>query len=116
DMAALAREVDRSSRQLSRIFASRYGTTPGRFLADQRADHARQLLAEGHDVLSAAVKAGYSGPGRLHEAMVVRLGLTPGELRAEGDGVRIAFGVFQMARRIALLAATHRGICAIRFS
>src|SRR5690606_35870708 len=68
DMAALAREVDRSSRQLSRIFASRYGTTPGRFLADQRADHARQLLAEGHDVLSAAVKAGYSGPGRLHEA------------------------------------------------
>lgn len=116
DLDALADQVDRSPRQLSRIFASRFGTTPARFLADQRAGRARQLLVQGHDVLSAAVKAGYSGPGRLHEAMVVRVGMTPGELRAGGGGARIAFGVFQVAARLVLLAATHRGICAIRIS
>ncbi len=103
-----------SARQLSRVFVARYGTTPARYLADRRAEWARALLESGHDVLGAAARAGYSGPGRLHDAFVVRLGMTPGEVRAGGKDVRIAFGVFGTPVGLALIARTPRGICAIR--
>ncbi len=114
DWNEVASRFGLSLRQLSRVFTARHGTTPARYLADRRAERARELLQTGHDVLSAAVHAGYSGPGRLHDAIVMRIGMTPGEVRTGGKDVRIAFGVFSTPVGLALIARTPRGICAIR--
>lgn len=114
DWEAFAEECGLGRRRLERLFRRRFGTSPGRFWADLRAEAAEALLRSGHDVLTAAVASGHSGPGRLHEAMLARRGMTPGELRALGRGVRIAFAVFDTPLGPALLAATERGLCALR--
>jgi AraC family transcriptional regulator of adaptative response/methylated-DNA-[protein]-cysteine methyltransferase len=83
-------------------------------MCDLRTQAAETLLAQGHDVLSAAVRAGFSGPGRLHEALVTRRGITPGEARTGAAGVRVAYGLFDSPLGIVLLAATPRGLCSLR--
>jgi len=103
-----------SRRQTERLFRERYLTSPARYFRDCQCDRARLLLREGDDVLSVATKAGFASLGRLHDAVIVRSGMTPGELRRGGEGVQIDFGFFQTQIGVVLLAATKRGLCALR--
>ncbi len=100
-------------RQLDRRFRETFLCTPGALFREARAARAERLLRDGHDVLNAAVRAGYSGPGRLHDAMVRERGLTPGEVRVRGRGVAVRFGFFDTPLGIVLMAATARGLCAL---
>jgi AraC family transcriptional regulator of adaptative response/methylated-DNA-[protein]-cysteine methyltransferase len=62
-------------------------------------------------VLEAALDAGLSGPGRLHDLFVTCEAVTPGEYKARGDGVRIAFGVHDSPFGRCLIGQTERGVC-----
>lgn len=111
DWDRIERATGRGRRQVNRAFAEAFAATPTRHFADLRAGRAEELLAQGHDVLTAAVQAGYSGPGRLHDALVARRGMTPGQARAEGAGVRIAWTVAETPLGPVAVAATERGLC-----
>lgn len=102
-----------SRRQTERKFREHYLTSPARYFRDRQTERAGTLLEQGDDVLSASTKSGFASPGRLHDAMVVRYGLTPGEVRKKGDGVTINFGFFKTPIGIVLLAATKRGLCSV---
>ncbi|MBI1289725.1 methylated-DNA--[protein]-cysteine S-methyltransferase [bacterium] len=97
-------------RQLDRRFRETTGLTPGELFRTLRAAEAQRLLADGVDVLNAAHQSGFSGPGRLHDAMARRTGMTPGELRRLGEGVTIRFGFFGTPLGVVLLGATERGL------
>lgn len=114
DWAAIAARCHIGRRQLERLFRARFATTPARYWADLKAEAAEMLLRSGHDVLTAAAVSGHSGPGRLHEAMLARRGMTPGQVRALGGGVRIGYGAFDTPLGPVLMAATGRGLCALR--
>lgn len=114
DWRRLQLVAHRSRRQIDRVFRARFESSPAQYMRALRTASAEQLLASGHDVLNAAVKAGFSGPGRLHDALVARRGLSPGEIRRAGAGLRVAFGVFATPIGAVLLAATQRGICCLR--
>lgn len=114
DWRRLSRATGIARRQMERLFRTHFLTSPMRFWADLRSAEAEALLRGGHDVLDAAVRAGFSGPGRLHDAVVARRGVTPGELRSGGRGLRIAVGTFDTPLGWVLLAATARGLCALR--
>ncbi len=103
-----------SRRQTERLFREKYFTSPARYFRDCQWDRARQLLLEGDDVLSASTKAGFTSPGRLHDAVLARSGMTPGELRRRGAGVHIDFGFFHTQLGVVQLAATRRGLCSLR--
>ncbi len=103
-----------SRRQTERRFRDRFLTSPARYFRDCQWDCARRLLKEGNDVLSASTRAGFASPGRLHDAVLARSGLTPGEMRRGGAGVHIDFGFFQTQIGIVLLAATKRGLSSLR--
>ena len=100
-------------RQTERKFRDRFLTSPARYFRDIQSDIAEELLTNGEDVLSASTKSGFTSPGRLHDATVVRYGLTPGELRRRGAGVTINFGFFQTPIGVVLIGATTRGICTL---
>ena len=102
-----------SRRQTERLFREKYFTSPARYFRDCQWDRARQLLLEGDDVLSASTKAGFASPGRLHDAVLARSGMTPGELRRRGAGVHIDFGFFHTQLGVVLVAATKRGMCSL---
>lgn len=97
-------------RHTERRFRDIYLTSPARYFRDCQAEIAGELLARGDDVLSASVKSGFASPGRLHDAVVTRYGMTPGEVRQKGEGVMIYYGFFTVQVGLALIGATQRGL------
>ena len=86
-LAEIARHVGLSEYHFHRLFTRWAGISPKRFLQYLTASFARERLRESGGMLSAALDAGLSGPGRLHDLIVNVYAVTPGELRAEGAGV-----------------------------
>jgi AraC family transcriptional regulator, regulatory protein of adaptative response / methylated-DNA-[protein]-cysteine methyltransferase len=103
-----------SRRQTERRFRDKFLTSPARFFRDCQWECARKLLLEGTDVLTASVRAGFASPGRLHDAVVVRSGFTPGEFRRRGAGVHLDFGFFETQVGIVMIAATKRGLSTLK--
>lgn len=103
-----------SRRQTERRFRERFLTSPARYFRDCQTERAEQLLQNGADVLSAASDSGFASAGRLHDALVQRRGVTPGEVRRKGAGVTIDYGFFDTQIGVVLIAATERGLCALR--
>ena len=66
-------------------------------------------------MLNASLSAGLSSPGRLHDLLVTCEGITPGEARALGAGVRIRHGERDTALGRAFVGITERGVCHLRF-
>jgi AraC family transcriptional regulator of adaptative response/methylated-DNA-[protein]-cysteine methyltransferase len=111
---ALQRLAHVGPRQIDRLLHERFLTTAQRHMTELRTERAARLLAGGEDVLSAALQAGFSGPGRLHDALVAHRGLTPGEIRRHGSGAQIAWGLFATPLGHTLLGATERGLAWVR--
>ena len=107
----LLKTAPTSRRQTERLFRERFLTSPGRYFRDCQQDKAFVLLSGGKDVLSAAMEAGFASTGRLHDAVVSRRGMTPGEIRRRGAGVTIRYAFFDTPLGSALICATERGKC-----
>ncbi len=111
----VARQVGLSEYHFHRLFSRWAGVSPKRFLQFLTADYARRLLRESANVLDAAHETGLTGPGRLHDLIVNVYAMTPGELKEEGAGLTIRFGVHPSPFGDCLVAVTDRGICAVSF-
>ncbi|MBL8416505.1 MAG: methylated-DNA--[protein]-cysteine S-methyltransferase [Propionivibrio sp.] len=112
----IAAHIGLSPFHLQRIFSTWAGISPKRFLQYLTRDHARSLLRQSHDVLAAAHASGLSGPARLHDLMIACDAVTPGEVRALGEGLEITygFGLTPLGRVIA--GTTQRGLCHLHFT
>ena len=75
----------------------------------------KQLLLEGNNVFDAALNAGLSGPGRLHDLCVTLEAASPGEMKNGGAGMQIDYGFAGTPFGEALIAETERGICHLSF-
>lgn len=114
-LAEIAAAVHVSEFHLQRLFSAWAGLSPKRFLQYLTKEHARQALRASAGVLDAALEAGLSGPGRLHDLMVSCEALTPGEIRAQGAGVELRHGVAATPLGAALFGWTPRGLCHLAF-
>jgi AraC family transcriptional regulator of adaptative response/methylated-DNA-[protein]-cysteine methyltransferase len=115
-LARLSEELGVSEFHLQRVFGEWAGVSPKRFMQFVSKERALAALQTEHDVLSASLAAGLSSPGRLHDLMVSCEGVTPGEARALGAGVRIRHGAHETALGRAFVGQTERGICHLRFT
>lgn len=111
----VARHVGLSASHLQRLFSEWVGISPKRFLQFLTKEHAKTLLRESRDVMSAAIESGLSGPGRLHDLMVQCEALTPGEMGARGEGLVIRYGFTTSPFGTIIIGTTARGICHLRF-
>jgi AraC family transcriptional regulator of adaptative response/methylated-DNA-[protein]-cysteine methyltransferase len=111
-LADVARHVGQSEFHLQRVFSAWAGISPKRFLQALSVEHARAALADNRvDVLSAALNAGFSGPGRLHDAMVAVEAMTPGEVKRGGADIDIVWGTAQSPFGPLVVGRTTRGVC-----
>lgn len=110
-----ARAAGMSAFHFQRIFTRWAGVSPKQFLQHLSVSDAKARLAEGASVLDAALDAGFSGPGRLHDSLVRIEAVTPGEYRSGLEGVSIHFGFHDSPFGEALLMVTERGLCALGF-
>jgi AraC family transcriptional regulator of adaptative response/methylated-DNA-[protein]-cysteine methyltransferase len=91
-LSALAAALEVSPHHLQRTFQAWAGVSPKQFLKSLTRQAAMQRLVAGDTVLDASMAVGLSGPGRLHDLLITTEALTPGEIRARGAGVRLAYG------------------------
>src|SRR5213594_2330663 len=89
EMAAVA---SLSESHFHRLFRRWAGVTPKDFLQCLTAQFAKERLRESVSVLEAALEAGLSGPGRLHDLMVTLEAASPGEWKRRGADSLGVFG------------------------
>jgi AraC family transcriptional regulator of adaptative response/methylated-DNA-[protein]-cysteine methyltransferase len=114
-LGELAAHVGLSPHHLQRVFRTAVGLSPKRFLQFATAVRARRALEEEGNLLRAAWGAGLSGPGRLHDLMVSVHAMTPAEVRGQGRGVRLRWGVHHSPVGPCVLAASERGLAVLEF-
>jgi AraC family transcriptional regulator, regulatory protein of adaptative response / methylated-DNA-[protein]-cysteine methyltransferase len=114
-LSMLADRLGISEFHLQRVFTEWAGVSPKRFMQFISKERALAALRSERDVLSASFTAGLSSPGRLHDLVVTCEGVTPGEVRALGVGVRIRYGARPTVLGHAFIGLTDRGICHLRF-
>jgi AraC family transcriptional regulator, regulatory protein of adaptative response / methylated-DNA-[protein]-cysteine methyltransferase len=115
DLSALASAAGLSPFHFHRLFSTWVGVTPKDFLQCLTLEHVKQLLRAGDNVFDAAINAGLSGPGRLHDLCVTLEAASPGEMKTGGAGIQIDFGIAETPFGEALIAESRRGICHLTF-
>jgi AraC family transcriptional regulator of adaptative response/methylated-DNA-[protein]-cysteine methyltransferase len=112
-LAVLAKAAGMSRFHFHRVFKSVTGVTPKAYATAQRTRRVRDALTERGSVTAAIYDAGFNSSGRFYAAAPGVLGMTPRDFRAGGTGAAIRFAVGQCSLGAILVAATHKGICAI---
>jgi AraC family transcriptional regulator of adaptative response/methylated-DNA-[protein]-cysteine methyltransferase len=100
---------------LQRLFKRATGLSPREYQSARRMQQVKSGLRKGHDVTTALYDAGFGSPSRLYEKAPQQLGMTPGEYRRGGLGAKIRFTIVPTPLGRMLVAATDRGLCAVRF-
>lgn len=115
DLAALAAHAGLSPYHFHRLFSAWAAVTPKDFLQCLTVAHAKALLRRGDSVLAAALGAGLSGPGRLHDLCVTLEAASPGELKSGGAGWTLDAGYADSPFGTCLIAEGPRGVCHVGF-
>jgi len=115
DLNELAAAAGLSPFHFHRLFSAWAGVTPKGFLQCLTLEHVKVLLRAGENVFDAAINAGLSGPGRLHDLCVTLEAASPGEMKNGGAGMQIDYGFTETPFGEALIAETERGICHLSF-
>ena len=114
-LSDLAAASGLSESHFHRLFRRWAGVTPKDFLQCLTVEHAKRRLRESASVLEAALEAGLSGPGRLHDLLVTLEAASPGEYKQGGQGLLIEWGVAESPLGRCSVGWNARGICHLAF-
>ncbi|WP_421980466.1 methylated-DNA--[protein]-cysteine S-methyltransferase [Roseibium sp.] len=112
----LAKEAGLQPIQLQRVFSRWAGLTPKQFLQAITLDHAKALLRDSASVLDASYEVGLSGSSRLHDLFITHEAMTPGDYRARGAGLTIAYGFHPSPFGQVLIMVTDKGLAGLGFA
>jgi AraC family transcriptional regulator of adaptative response/methylated-DNA-[protein]-cysteine methyltransferase len=110
----LAGGLEMPERRLRELFRDSLGVTPRAWVSARRAELLRSRLAGGQDVTPALYDAGYGSSSAAYEAANGELGMAPGRYRTGAAGESIRWTIAPIPQGVALVAATERGLCAVR--
>lgn len=99
---------------LQRSFKGALGISPRQYAELKRFLRFKSRLQEGDDVTTAMYEAGFSGPSRLYERSTSAMGMRPSEYRAGAPGQHIRYTLADTSLGRVLIAATDKGVCAVR--
>lgn len=115
NLATIAHHIHLSEHHFQKLFSRWAGVSPKRFLQCLTVEYAKRQLEQSRSLLELSLDAGLSSPGRLHELFVSLEAMSPGEYRAEGEGLEIRYGIHATPFGEALIATTPRGVCNLQF-
>jgi len=108
------RWLDRPATAPRKSFRKLTGLTPRQVEEHKQWDDLKSRLRNGADVTTAMLDAGFGSSSRLYEKASASLGMTPAQYRKGGRGAVIRFATAACRLGYLLLAATERGICAVK--
>lgn len=112
-LARLGKAVGLSPFHLQRAFKEAFGVSPRVYQDGRRLEAMKGRLREGDEVGTALWRAGYGSARGAYTSAVAGLGMTPGEYREGGEGVRIRYALHDTAFGHLIVAWTAKGICAV---
>lgn len=115
NLATLARHVGMSPFYFQRMFKRTLGISPRQYQQARRAGKFKAALHSEARITDAIYEAGYSSSSRAYENVPAQLGMTPSAFRRNGAGTEIRYSIFTSELGEVLIAATARGLCAVRF-
>jgi AraC family transcriptional regulator of adaptative response/methylated-DNA-[protein]-cysteine methyltransferase len=113
-LAVLGAEVGWGPHHLQRTFKRMVGVSPREYADALRLRALRERLQKGDPVTTAIYDAGYGSSSRVYERAPARLGMTPATYRRGGRGMRLAYAIAPSRLGRLLVAATERGVSAVR--
>lgn len=113
-LAQLGAELGVSQSHLQRTFKAIVGISPRQYAQAHRIKKFRSRISEGERVAGAMYDAGYGSSSRLYENADAELGMTPASYARGGAGARIIYTISKCDLGSILVAATGRGLCAVR--
>jgi len=113
-LSELSARFGLSRHHLARSFKAAIGMTPKAYADMQRIERLKQRLRKGESVTTALYSAGFGSSSRLYEQSNALMGMTPSDYRRQGAGKKVSFTVVDTALGKLLVAATARGICAVK--
>ncbi|MCU1265397.1 MAG: ada, AraC family transcriptional regulator, regulatory protein of adaptative response [Acidobacteria bacterium] len=113
-LSDLSAQLGISSFHLQRTFKKITGISPRQYADSCRAEKFKGSIREGQPITSALYDAGYSSSSRLYERSTAELGMTPATYSRNGRGAVIDYAVASCDLGFLLVAATAKGICAVR--
>jgi AraC family transcriptional regulator of adaptative response/methylated-DNA-[protein]-cysteine methyltransferase len=113
-LAELGAELGMSQYHLQRTFKKIVGLTPRQYALAHRVRQFKARIKEGGTVASAMYDAGYGSSSRLYEKADAELGMTPASYARCGVGAHITYTITGCELGRILVAATGRGLCAVR--
>lgn len=111
----IAKEVGLSEFHFQRLFTRWAGITPKRFLQFLTKEHALSIIHQQKSISDTSLSLGLSGSSRLHDLLIHCEAVTPGQLKASGQGMEINYGYHLTQFGECLIATTERGICHLSF-
>ena len=114
-LAELGEAVGLNSSHLRRVFRRATGLSPKQYVVAQRLQRFKAGLKQGRSVTGAMYDAGYGSSRALYEKANQQLGMAPGAYKRGGRTEQIAYTVTDSPLGRMLVAATKRGMCALRF-
>lgn len=115
DLAGLGRQVGLSPYYLQRCFKRLVGSTPRQYAAAARLERAKRSMRDGAGVTASLYDAGYRSSRAFYEEATGALGMQPGSYRRGGEAQTIGYTIIASLLGPLLVAATERGVCAVRF-
>ena len=114
-LEALAARAGYEVTHFQKLFKSHVGISPKRLCQYMHMRHARELLQSGLGTLDAALEAGLSGTGRLHDVFVSCEAVHPGSVQTRGAGLQITYGFYPSPLGEVMIGITDKGVCWLGF-
>lgn len=117
DLDKVASDLGLSPFHFQRLFSDWAGVSPKKFLQFTSLEYSKRLLREqGANLFTTAMETGLSGTGRLHDLFITIEGMTPGEYKNGGKGLKILHHVEDSLFGKVFIASTEKGICKLVFA
>ncbi|MGI9616653.1 MAG: bifunctional transcriptional activator/DNA repair enzyme AdaA [Acidimicrobiales bacterium] len=113
-IAELASSVGWSQRHLARLFKRVTGVTISAYRRAQRSERVRDALRRGTPVTEAVFEAGYGSMRAFYDHAAIQLGSAPAAYRLGSPGTVVGFTTIATPLGVIGVAATERGVCAVR--
>ncbi len=113
-VADLARQAGWSQRHLSRMFKDTVGVTISAYRRAQKGERVRDALRRGIPVTDAVFDAGYGSMRAFYDSAGSQMGVAPSAFGDGAPGACVRYTVLTSPLGEILVAATGRGVCAVR--
>jgi AraC family transcriptional regulator, regulatory protein of adaptative response / methylated-DNA-[protein]-cysteine methyltransferase len=115
-LESLSKAFSLSPSHLQRTFTNIVGVSPLAYAEAYRMNKIKVALQSGDDISGAVYDAGYESASRLYSKAKGELGMTPKTYKQKGQDTLIRYTVTTSPLGQLLIAATDKGICAVRLA